>query len=192
MAINKVIYGGNTLIDLTGDTVSSQTLLTNTTAHAANGALITGTCDFDANTSDATLKASELLNGVTAYGRGNKITGTMPNNGSVTESIESKEEEITIAQGYHDGSGKIKIAEEEQAKIIPSNIKEGVVILGVQGTVEPSSSVTAQSKTVTPTTAKQTIIPDENVDYLSQVIVNAIPYVETANSAGGTTVTIAG
>ena len=80
----------------------------------------------------------------------------------------------------------------KRKKIIPANIKEGVSVLGVVGTLKPSSSVTAQSKTVTPTSEKQTIIPDSTYDYLSQVVVNAIPYVETANAAGGTTVTIAG
>ena len=51
-------------------------------------------------------------------------------------------------------------------------------------------SVTAQAKTVTPTTTSQTVLPDTGTDYLSQVTVNAIPYTETANAAGGTTVTI--
>lgn len=43
MAINKVIYGSTTLIDLTGDTVSASHLETGYTAHDASGALITGT-----------------------------------------------------------------------------------------------------------------------------------------------------
>lgn len=192
MAYNKVIYGGKTLMDLTGDTVTSDTLLSGATAHNMAGVAIEGSCTFDSDTSDATAKAAEILSGVTAYARGAKITGTMPNNGSVSETIDTKTEEFTIPQGYHDGSGKVKIPTTEQAKIIPENIKTGISILGVTGTVKPSSSVTAQAKTVTPSTAKQTILPDTGTDYLSQVTVNAIPYVETANSAGGTTVTIAG
>ena len=51
----------------------------------------------------------------------------------------------------------------------------------------------AQSKTVTPTTTQQVITPDTpTYNYLSQVTVNAIPYTETDNAAGGKTVTIAG
>lgn len=190
MGYSKVIYGGRTLIDLTGDSVTAENLLVGATAHGMDGELVEGACAFDSDTSDATLKAAEALIGTTSYGRGGKIVGTMPNNGSVNETIDTKSEEFTIPQGYHDGSGKVKIPDTEQAKLIPGNIKEGITILGVVGTVKPSSSVTAQAKTVTPSTSKQTVIPDTGTDYLSQVVVNAIPYVETSNSAGGTTVTI--
>lgn len=192
MAVNKVIYGGNTLIDLTGDTVTKDKLLVGASAHNMAGVKIDGECTFDADTSDATAVSSEVLNGSTYYARGSKATGTMPNIGSQNEDIDNVDGQVIIQHGYHDGSGKIKIADVEKKKIIPANIKQGVTVLGVVGTLEPSSSVTAQSKTVTPTSEKQTIIPDSNYDYLSQVVVNAIPYVETANAAGGTTVTIAG
>ena len=192
MAVNKVIYGGNTLVDLTGDTVTKDKLLVGASAHNMAGVKIDGGCTFDSDTSDATAVSSEVLNGSTYYARGSKGTGTMPNIGSQNEDIDNVDDQVMIQQGYHDGSGKIKIADIEKKKIIPANIKQGVSILGVVGTLESSSSVTAQSKTVTPTLEKQTIIPDSTYDYLSQVVVNAIPYVETANAAGGTTVTIAG
>ena len=192
MAVNKVIYGGSTLIDLTGDTVTKDKLLVGASAHNMAGVKIDGECTFDADTSDATAVSSEVLSGSTYYARGSKTTGTMPNIGSQNEDIDNVDDQVIIQHGYHDGSGKVKIAEIEKKKIVPAHIKEGVSILGVVGTLEPSSSVTAQSKTVTPTSEKQTIIPDSNYDYLSQVVVNAIPYVETANAAGGTTVTIAG
>ena len=42
MAVNKVVYDNNTLIDLTNDTVTPQTLAAGTTAHAADGSVITG------------------------------------------------------------------------------------------------------------------------------------------------------
>lgn len=43
MAVNQVIYGGETLVDLTGDNVTPETLLEGVTAHGANGERITGT-----------------------------------------------------------------------------------------------------------------------------------------------------
>lgn len=192
MAINKVIYGGETLIDLTSDTVTPDNLLKGASAHDKSGKVIQGNCEYDANTSDATAAVSEILHGKTAYVAGNKVEGTMVNNGAFSQNITSKAEQITIPIGFHDGSGKISIDATEQAKLIAGNIKNGVTILGVTGELQPSSSITVQEKTVTPSTAKQTIIPDTGTDYLSQVVVEAIPYVEATNSAGGTTVTIAG
>lgn len=190
--VSKVIYGGKTLIDLTGDTISEEKVLKGFTAHGADGAPIVGTCDYDSNTEDATVQVSEMLEGRSAYARGAKMQGTMPNNGGIEEKISAVDQEVAVPQGYHDGSGKVSIDEDEQAKLIPGNIKLGVEILGVTGTCEPSSDVTAQSKEVTPGTEDQTVLPDQGTDYLSEVKVKAIPYVETENSAGGVTVTIGG
>lgn len=188
--VNKVIFGGNTLIDLTADTVDAAHLLSTYTAHDRSGAIITGTCTYNADTSDATATADEILSTKTAYVNGSKVTGSMPNRGAVTGTITTKAQQYTIQQGYHDGSGKVSIASSEQAKIIPGNIRQGVTILGVEGTMSGQEDVHAQSKTVTPTTAQQVITPDSpDYNYLTQVTVNAIPYVETANTYG-ITVTI--
>lgn len=192
MANNKVVFGSTVLIDLTADTVTADKILTNYTAHDSSGAIIKGTCDYDVNSQSATVQVAEILAGKTAYARGTKLTGAMPNNGAVSLTISDVNDEIAIAQGYHDGSGKVKIIDTEAAKLIASNIKQGITILGVTGTLEPSSAVKVHAKTVTPKTTSQTVLPDADYDYLSQVTVNAIPYVETENSAGGTTVTIAG
>ena len=43
MATSKVVYSGRTLRDLTGDTVTEETLLRGYTAHKANGTKIVGT-----------------------------------------------------------------------------------------------------------------------------------------------------
>ena len=192
MANNKIIFGSTVLIDLTADTVTADKILTSYTAHDASGQIVTGTCDFDVNSQDATVKVAEILTGKTAYARGSKLTGTMPNHGAVSLTISSVDDSVSIAQGYHDGSGTVSILEEEKAKLIAANIKQGITILGVTGNLEPSSEVTAHAKVVTPKITSQVILPDEGYDYLSQVTVNKIPYVETENSAGGITVTIAG
>ena len=190
MAISKVIYGGNTLIDLTADNVTKDKLLKGATAHGADGEPITGTCEYDANTQDATATDAEILAGKTAYNKGVKVTGKMTNNGAVTGKITSKAGKYTVPQGYHDGSGTVQIDETEQAKLVPENIRQGVTILDVEGTMSGSEAVKAQSKTVTPSTVQQTVLPDTGYTHLSQVTVAKIPYVESDNSAGGKTVTI--
>ena len=190
MGKSKIIFGGQVLIDLTTDTVAADKMLEGVTAHGADGELVTGTCTFDADTQDATAVAAEILTGKTAYNKGNKVTGTMKNNGAVNGSISTKAGAYTIPQGYHDGSGKVQIASAEQAKIIADNIREGITILGVQGNMSGTEDAKPQAKTVTPSTEEQVVLPDTGYNYLSQVTVAAIPYVESDNSAGGKTVTI--
>lgn len=188
--VNKVILGTEVKLDLSSDTITADKLASGVTAHDKSGAPIVGTNDYDVNSQDATVAVAEILDGKTAYARGSKLTGTMPNNGAVSKEITTVDEEYTVPMGYHDGSGKVKIAATEQAKLIPANIKQGVEVLGVTGTLEPSSNVKAHAKSVTPTFSAQTVLPDEGYDYLSQVTVAAIPYTETDNSAGGVTLTI--
>ena len=190
--VNKVVYGGNTLIDLTADDVTADKVLASVTkVHLKDGSQVAGTCSYDADTSDATASASEILATKTAYVNGSKVTGSMPNNGAVTGTISTKEQEYTIPQGYHDGSGKVGISSTEQAKIIAQNIRQGITILGQQGSMTGTEDVHAESPTVTPTTSQQTVIPTApTYNYLAQVTVEAIPYTEVDNVAGGKTVTI--
>lgn len=191
MAINKVIYGGNVLLDLTGDTVTPDQLKSGVTAHDKSGEVIAGTCTHDVDSTDATVTEAEILSGKTAYARGAKVTGKMTNNGGIRKIISTKNSEIIIPQGFHDGSGSVTIASEDKLKLIPSNIRDGVTILGVEGTMSGMEGIKAQAKTIAPSTVQQQVVPDEGYNYLSEVTVSAIPYVESGNSAGGTTVTIA-
>ena len=189
--VSKVVLSnGTTLIDLTGDTVTAADLLTGVTAHDKSGAPVTGTCTYDSDTSNDTVAVAEILAGKTAHARGALLTGTMTNNGAQTGSISAKAQQVTIAQGYHDGSGKIGIDTAEQDKIIPTNIRQGVTILGVQGTMSGSEGVVAQAKTATPSWSQQVISPDTGYTHLSQVTVAAIPIAYSDNAAGGQTVTI--
>lgn len=191
--VNKVIYGGNTLIDLTSDDVTAADVASGKKFHLPSGEASTGTNTYDADTSDATAVASEILATKTVYKAGSKLTGTMPNRGAVTGTISTVDGIYVVPQGYHDGSGQVSILSTEQDKIIAANIRQGVTILGVEGTMSGTDDANAQAKTVTPMTTQQVITPDSpTYNYLSQVTVNAIPYTETDNAAGGKTVTIAG
>lgn len=187
-----VLSSGEVLIDLTGDTVTPETLAKGATAHDKSGAPVTGTSTKDVDSTDATAAAAEILAPKTAYARGAKVTGTMVNNGAVTKDITTAAGKATIPVGYHDGSGYVQIAATEQAKIVAKNIREGITILGVAGAMSGSEGMKPQAKTVTPSFAQQVVSPDTGYNCLSQVTVSAIKVTYTDNAAGGQTVTIGG
>lgn len=189
MAINKVIYGGNTLMDITDTTAVANKVLASYYFYGRDGVKTQGTCTYNADTSDATATASEILTGSSAYVNGNKINGSMVNNGAVTGTITTKAQQYTVPVGYHDGSGKVQIATAEQNKIIAGNIKAGITILGVEGNYSGEAVAVEANKNCTPSTSQQVITPSTGYDYLAQVTVAAIPYTETPNTYG-TTVTI--
>lgn len=189
---NKIIYGGEVLIDLTQDDVTAADVQSGKKFHLPSGAAATGTSTYDADTRDATAVASEILSSKTAYKSGEKITGTMPNRGAVSGNISTVDGQYTVPQGYHDGSGKVGIAATEQAKLVATNIREGITVLGITGTMSGSEDVKATAASVTPYTTAQTITPTSLGDYnsITQINVAAIAYTEADNPAGGITVTI--
>ena len=190
--ISKVVYGNETLIDLTSDTVAAAALLSGYTAHGADGAPITGNCTFDADTKDATVTVNDILSGKTAYKNGAKITGQMTNVGQQTSYLTSKSSAVSITAGYHDGSGTVALDSTSAAALIADNVRQGVTILGVTGTMSGSEDVKATQLNATPYTATATYLPSDlgDYNYFSQVTVNAIAYSTASNASGGITATI--
>ena len=99
-------------------------------------------------------------------------------------------DEADLMALMEDGSGKAQIDAAEEAKLIPANIREGITVLGVLGTMSGSEGMKPQAKNVTPTFASQEVLPDEEYNCLSSVTVAAIPIAYTDNAQGGKTVTI--
>lgn len=85
------------------------------------------------DTSDATATEGNILNGQTAYVKGDLVTGDMPNNGAYSQTITAVAQVVSIPEGYHNGTGKVQISTESQETLVSGNIKNGVTILGVSG-----------------------------------------------------------
>lgn len=92
-----------------------------------------GTAKFY-DTAGANAAAGDILTGKSAYGASGSIDGSMANNGSTSGTISTKAGTVTVPAGYTSG-GTVSISSTEQAKIIASNIKSGVSILGVSGSL---------------------------------------------------------
>ena len=188
--VNQVgLADGTILIDLTTDTAVATDVKSGRYFHLATGERVQGTCTYDSDTTDANATASEILYGQTAYVNKNKITGEMPNNSAVSGIISTKAGTYTVPAGYHNGLGSVAIDSTEQAKIIATNIKSGVTILGVEGTYS-GEAVSATAVNITPYLTAATVLPPTGYDYISQVNVAAITITESDNAAGGRTVTI--
>lgn len=92
-----------------------------------------GTAKFY-DTSSADITSDHVLTGKTAFGANGSVSGGMANNGSTSGTISTKAGTVNIPAGYTSG-GTVKISDTEQAKVIAGNIKSGVTLLGVAGSL---------------------------------------------------------
>lgn len=104
-----------------------------------------GTAKFF-DTADGDITSADVLTGKTGFNATGSVTGSMANNGSTSGTISTKAGTVTIPAGYTTG-GTVSISSTEQAKVIASNIKSGVTILGVAGSLSlPSISQDSTTK----------------------------------------------
>lgn len=104
-----------------------------------------GTAKFY-DTAGANITSGDVLTGKTGFGSAGSVSGNMANNGSTSGTINTKTGTVTIPAGYTSG-GTVGIDSTEQSKIIASNIKSGVTLLGVAGSLAlPSISQDSSTK----------------------------------------------
>lgn len=104
-----------------------------------------GTAKFF-DTADGDIISADVLTGKTGFSASGSVSGSMANNGSTSGTISTKAGTVTIPAGYTTG-GTVSISSTEQAKVIASNIKSGVTLLGVAGSLSlPSISQDSTTK----------------------------------------------
>ena len=181
----KFILGGDVVFDLTQDDVAEGDVAYGKQFHKADGSIATGTSTKDVDSSGCTALDGEVLSGKT-FGKGGSVhTGSMSNQGEKHLTLEARDTEKAIPQGYHDGSGGIGLSSADKAALIPANVRQGVTILDIEGTMTGTEDMNAQAKTVTPSLSQQVLLPDSGYNCLSQVTVNAIQVTITTDQTTG-------
>ena len=156
------------------------------------------------DTSDATATASDMAEGVTAYVKGEKVTGNVP--------VRSGASWETLTAVWDDSNSRLRLSGKIAAKRIyessstvnmycdgeklgdatAADVAEGKTFtsyagLKVTGTAK-ASVPTLQAKTVTPSAAEQTVTPDSGYDGLSSVTVEGDANLVPGNIKSGVSI----
>lgn len=160
MGVSKVIYYGETLVDMEHVTVTPETLGEGETALDASGELIQGTAKIGGTELPGLTNpgaAADLLRGKQLIDEdGNIVSGTMTNWGNgVNAYLSRTATAYTIPAGYHNGSGKVNV-NVATLEVTPTKLG-GTYTAPVGGSANPSASKLYGSVKVNP-------IPDEYQD----------------------------
>lgn len=98
MAVNKVVFGAVSIMDISDSTVTPETLAEGKTAYQADGEKITGTMKSNIDTSDATATASDIKSGKTAYVNGKKVSGSLQKVSQVLSTNEADENGVSVGK----------------------------------------------------------------------------------------------
>ena len=158
MAVNKVVYNAQVLLDLTSDTVTADKMLKGTTAHDKSGALITGThecAETEPTLQNKTVTPTTNIQNVTADsgydGLASVTVNAMPTATQATPSI-------TVSS-----AGKITASATQSAGYVAAGTKSATKQLTTQA-----------AKTITPTESSQTAVASGRYT-TGAVTVGAIP-----------------
>ena len=172
--VNQVIVNGETILDLTNDTVTANDLAEGVTAHDSSGALVNGN-----------LSEIEVFeNSPTITFRTEGPFGMFRCYPTVRKDYIIRKTSKPLVFLDSDGFGDATVADVIKGKTFTS--KNG---LKVSGTYEPpSTEPTLQAKSVTPTVAEQVVTPDANYDGLSQVTIAGDANLTSENIKSGVSI----
>lgn len=129
------------------------------------------------DTDDATAAAGDIRSGKTGYIGGNKVTGTLPAKSSTDVTVNGKS--VTVPVGIYDTAVTKSVAD---GTVTPSATVGAGYVSGNKTGTAVKKYVQVETKTATPTTAKQDITPTAG-KLLSKVTVNAVNVEATATEA---------